>query len=145
MLIVAQPTRGLDVGATEFVHGQILAAADRGCAVLLISSELSEIFALSDRIGSHVPRVGFCRIVDRADATEESIGLMMSGEKAAAVVRGAGLLARLASALGPVWACPRRALRWLSAHFGDQQRSSARLPRSAARQLLLGVEFLPCS
>ena len=50
VLIVAQPTRGLDVGATEFVHGQILAAADKGCAVLLISSELSEIFALSDRI-----------------------------------------------------------------------------------------------
>ena len=55
-LIVAQPTRGLDVGATEFVHAQILAAADRGCAILLISSELSEIFALSDRIARHVPR-----------------------------------------------------------------------------------------
>ncbi len=83
VLIVAQPTRGLDVGATEFVHGQILAAADKGCAVLLISSELSEIFALSDRIAVMF-RGGILAIVDRADATEESIGLMMSGEKAAA-------------------------------------------------------------
>jgi ABC-type uncharacterized transport system ATPase subunit len=82
-LIVAQPTRGLDVGAAEFVHGQILAAADRGCAILLISSELSEIFALSDRIAVMF-RGRILSIVDRADATEESIGLMMSGEKAAA-------------------------------------------------------------
>jgi simple sugar transport system ATP-binding protein len=83
VLIVAQPTRGLDVGATEFVHGQILAAADKGCAVLLISSELSEIFALSDRIAVMF-RGRILAIVDRDDATEESIGLMMSGEKAAA-------------------------------------------------------------
>jgi simple sugar transport system ATP-binding protein len=82
-LIVAQPTRGLDVGATEFVHGQILAAADKGCAILLISSELSEIFALSDRIAVMF-RGRILSIVDRADATEESIGLMMSGERVAA-------------------------------------------------------------
>ena len=46
VLIVAQPTRGVDIGATEFVHGQILAAGDKDCAVLLISSELSEILAV---------------------------------------------------------------------------------------------------
>ena len=82
-LIVAQPTRGLDVGATEFVHAQILAAANRGCAILLISSELSEIFALADRIGVMF-RGRMLRILDRSEATEESVGLMMSGSWAAA-------------------------------------------------------------
>jgi general nucleoside transport system ATP-binding protein len=77
-LIVAQPTRGLDIGATEFVHGQILAAADAGCAVLLVSSELTEIFALSDRIAVMF-RGRLSGIVERSQATEESIGLMMSG------------------------------------------------------------------
>ncbi len=77
-LVVAQPTRGLDVGATEFVHQQISAAAERGCGVLLISSELSEIFALADRIAVMF-RGRLVGIVDRASATEESIGLMMGG------------------------------------------------------------------
>ena len=78
VLVVAQPTRGLDIGAAEFVHGQILAAADRGCAVLLISSELSEIFALSDRIAV-MYRGAVRRVVDRADASERSVGLLMNG------------------------------------------------------------------
>ena len=50
MLIAEQPTRGLDVGATEFIHGQLVAERDKGRAVLLVSAELSEILALSDRI-----------------------------------------------------------------------------------------------
>ncbi len=50
-LILAQPTRGVDIGAIEFIHQQIIAARDRGVAILLISSELEEILALSDRIG----------------------------------------------------------------------------------------------
>ncbi len=77
-LVVAQPTRGLDVGATEFVHRQILSAAERGCGVLLISSELSEIFALSDRIAVMF-QGRLVGTVDRASATEESVGLMMGG------------------------------------------------------------------
>ncbi len=77
-LVVAQPSRGLDIGATEFVHRQILAAADRGCAVLLVSSELSEILALSDRIAV-IHRGRLMRVLDRAEATEEGIGLLMSG------------------------------------------------------------------
>ena len=82
-LIVAQPTRGLDVGAAEFVHAQILAAADRGCAILLISSELSEIFSLSDRIAVMFSgRV--LKILDRAAATEETVGLLMNGADAQA-------------------------------------------------------------
>ena len=82
VLIVAQPTRGLDVGATEFVHGRILAAADNGCAVLLLSSELAEILALSDRIAVMF-RGRILSVVARGEATEKSIGLMMSGERAA--------------------------------------------------------------
>jgi simple sugar transport system ATP-binding protein len=82
-LIVAQPTRGLDIGATEFVHGQILAAADAGCAVLLVSSELTEIFALADRIAVMF-RGRVSGIVKQNEATEQSIGLMMSGAGAEA-------------------------------------------------------------
>ena len=78
VLVVAQPTRGLDIGATEFVQGQILAAAERGCAVLLISSELSEIFALSDRIAV-MYRGAILRVLDRASATEGAVGLLMNG------------------------------------------------------------------
>jgi simple sugar transport system ATP-binding protein len=78
VLIVAQPTRGLDIGASEFVQQEILRAADRGCAVLLISSELSEIFALSDRIGVMFHgRLVAIRGRDRTD--ENEIGLFMSG------------------------------------------------------------------
>ena len=83
VLVVAQPTRGLDIGAAEFVHGQILAAADRGCAILLISSELSEIFALSDRIAV-MYRGAILRVLDRAAATEHTIGLLMNGMDEAA-------------------------------------------------------------
>ena len=50
MLIAEQPTRGVDVGAIEFIHGQLVAERDKGRAVLLVSAELSEILALSDRI-----------------------------------------------------------------------------------------------
>jgi ABC-type uncharacterized transport system ATPase subunit len=78
VLVVSQPTRGLDIGATEFVQGQIIAAAERGCAVLLISSELTEIFALSDRIAV-MYRGAILRVLDRASATERAVGLLMNG------------------------------------------------------------------
>ena len=82
-LVVAQPTRGLDVGAAEFVHRQILSAAERGCGVLLISSELSEIFALSDRIAVMF-QGRLVGTLERAAATEEAVGLMMgAGTRAA--------------------------------------------------------------
>ena len=51
MLIVAQPTRGLDVGSIEFIHRRIVEMRDAGAAVLLVSAELDEIFTLADRIG----------------------------------------------------------------------------------------------
>jgi simple sugar transport system ATP-binding protein len=80
LLIVNQPTRGLDVGSIEFIHGQIVKARDRGTAVLLISAELDEIMALSDRIA--VMYKG--QILDTllaSTATREQLGLLMAGVK----------------------------------------------------------------
>jgi simple sugar transport system ATP-binding protein len=83
LLVICQPTRGLDVGAAEFIYARIMAAADRGRAVLLISSELSEIFALSDRIG--VMYSGqLLKIIDRKDADEVKVGALMNGSLEAA-------------------------------------------------------------
>jgi len=78
ILIAAQPTRGVDVGAIEFIHKRIIRARDEGAAVLLISSELEEILTLSDRI--LVMYEG--RIVaefERGCVTETELGLKMAG------------------------------------------------------------------
>jgi simple sugar transport system ATP-binding protein len=88
-LVVAQPTRGLDVGATEYVHNQLLGMRDKGVAVLLISADLDEVRSLSDRIG--VLYQG--EIVAEKPArefTEQELGLFMSGEKEAEAVAEAG-------------------------------------------------------
>jgi simple sugar transport system ATP-binding protein len=78
MLIAAQPTRGLDIGAIQFVHGQLLAERDRGVAILLVSAELDEILALSDRIV--VLYDGQITGSFSADeATEERLGILMTG------------------------------------------------------------------
>ena len=77
-LLVGQPTRGVDIGAIEFIHSQLLAIRDAGCAILLVSVELDEIMSLSDRI--LVMNAG--RIVgevDRGEADAGHIGLMMAG------------------------------------------------------------------
>jgi simple sugar transport system ATP-binding protein len=80
VIIVAQPTRGLDVGATEYVHGKLQEQRQRGAAVLLISEDLDEILALSDRIA--VIYEGEIRgILPRAEADAERLGLLMSGAK----------------------------------------------------------------
>jgi ABC-type uncharacterized transport system ATPase subunit len=83
LLLVAQPTRGVDIGGIEFIHRRLVAMRDAGCAVLLVSSELEEVTALSDRL--LVMRQG--RIVgevDPARATQEEIGLLMTGGDVAA-------------------------------------------------------------
>jgi general nucleoside transport system ATP-binding protein len=81
VLVAAQPCRGLDVGAIEFVGQRLRAAADRGIAVLLISNELEEILALADRIV--VIHAGRIRgEMARGDADIERIGLMMGGASA---------------------------------------------------------------
>jgi simple sugar transport system ATP-binding protein len=78
LLVAAQPTRGLDVGAIESVHRQLIAQRDAGRAVLLISFELDEIFGLSDRI--LVMYEGQVSLERRPDQTNESeLGLAMTG------------------------------------------------------------------
>ena len=78
LLIAAQPTRGVDVGSIEFIHKNIIAERDANTAVLLVSAELDEVLALSDRIAvmykGHI--VG---IVDGKTASREQLGLMMAG------------------------------------------------------------------
>jgi simple sugar transport system ATP-binding protein len=76
-LVAAQPTRGVDVGSTQFIHGQVIAARDAGSAVLLVSSELDEIVALADRIA--VMYRGKVLAIVGADAPREQLGLLMAG------------------------------------------------------------------
>ena len=78
LVIANQPTRGLDVGSIEFVHRALLDARDQGAAILLISVELDEILALSDRI-LVLYRGQFAGEVDPAETTKEEIGLLMGG------------------------------------------------------------------
>ena len=78
LLIAAEPTRGVDIGAMEFIHNKLLEKRERGDAVLLISSELTEIMSLSDRI--YVIYEGRAAGEFRkADATEEALGILMMG------------------------------------------------------------------
>ncbi|HEX8493699.1 MAG TPA: ABC transporter ATP-binding protein [Pyrinomonadaceae bacterium] len=80
LLLVAQPTRGVDIGAIEFIHRKLVGLRDAGCAVLLVSAELEEVTALADRL--LIIHEG--RIVGEVDpkiATTEEIGLLMTGSK----------------------------------------------------------------
>jgi ABC-type uncharacterized transport system ATPase subunit len=86
LLILSQPTRGLDVGSIQYIHRQIVAKRDEGVAVLLNSSELDEVLALADRVAIVVGgRV--VDVLDRAEADRQRCGLLMAGavEEAAAV------------------------------------------------------------
>jgi simple sugar transport system ATP-binding protein len=78
ILLAAQPTRGIDVGATEFIHGQFLALREKGGAVLLISEDLEEIFQLSDRIAV-MYRGRIIADLPADEATVEKVGLYMAG------------------------------------------------------------------
>ncbi len=78
VLVVSQPTRGVDIAATQAIHGRLLAARDAGCAILLNSLDLDEVKLLSDRIVvMSGGRVMGC--IPRAEATDETIGLLLSG------------------------------------------------------------------
>lgn len=80
VLLAAQPTRGLDVSAIEYVHRRLIEQRDAGLAILLISTELEEILTLSDRIG--VMYEGeIVGVVDAREANINEIGLMMTGSK----------------------------------------------------------------
>lgn len=81
LLLAVHPTRGVDIGAIEFIHKEIVEARDNGCAVLLVSTELDEIMALSDTIGV-IYEGQMIGEMDRNDATIEKIGMFMAGVKA---------------------------------------------------------------
>jgi simple sugar transport system ATP-binding protein len=78
VLIAAQPTRGVDIGATEYIHQRLLKQRDAGTAILLISEDLDEIRTLSDRIAI-IYEGTIIGIVNRDQASVEQIGLMMAG------------------------------------------------------------------
>lgn len=77
-IIAAQPTRGLDIGATEYVREQLLEQRSRGAAIMLISEDLDEILALSDRIAV-IYEGRIMDILPREKATPERLGLLMAG------------------------------------------------------------------
>jgi simple sugar transport system ATP-binding protein len=77
LLLVSQPTRGVDIGAIEFIHRQLVSLRDNGCAILLVSAELEEVTSLSDRLLIiHEGRIA--GEVDPKTATLEEIGLLMT-------------------------------------------------------------------
>ena len=78
LLIASQPTRGLDVGSIEYIHSRIIEKRDEGTGVLVVSSELDEILALSDRIAV-MYRGQIVDIVPAAQASKDYIGLLMAG------------------------------------------------------------------
>lgn len=78
LLIASQPTRGLDVGAAQFVHERLVEKRDAGAAVLLVSAELDEIVALADRIAV-IYEGKIMRIFAAGEANEDEIGLLMTG------------------------------------------------------------------
>ena len=79
-MIAAQPTRGVDIGATEYIHNQLLQQRAEGLATLLISEDLDEVKAMSDRIvvlfGGEI-----MGIVNSDEITIQELGLMMAGER----------------------------------------------------------------
>ena len=92
LLVASQPTRGLDVGSIEFVHRRIVEERDQGVAVLIVSSELDEIYALSDRIA--VMYEGKITGFRDPDVPAEELGMLMAGATdadAAASRHGEGL------------------------------------------------------
>jgi simple sugar transport system ATP-binding protein len=78
LLLVSQPTRGVDIGAIEFIHSKLVRLRDAGCAVLLVSAELEEVTALADRL-LIVHEGKIVGEVDPTQATTEEIGLLMTG------------------------------------------------------------------
>ncbi len=82
LIVAVQPVRGLDIGATAFVHRQLLERRAAGAGVLLVSTELDEILALSDRVAV-MYRGRIVGVLTRSEVTTEKLGLMMAGEAAA--------------------------------------------------------------
>ncbi|MGQ9493124.1 MAG: ABC transporter ATP-binding protein [Anaerolineae bacterium] len=81
LLIAAQPTRGIDVGATEFVHQQLIQKRSEGCAILLVSADLNEVMSLSDRIVVMYNGAIVGVFPDAQKVSEEELGAYMLGLK----------------------------------------------------------------
>jgi simple sugar transport system ATP-binding protein len=79
LVVAMHPTRGVDIGSTEFLHDRLLELRAEGKAVLLVSSKLDEVQGLSDRLAV-IHEGEFTGVVDPATVTEEEIGLLMAGE-----------------------------------------------------------------
>jgi simple sugar transport system ATP-binding protein len=78
VLLACQPTRGVDIGAAEYIHNRLIEQRSLGTATILISEDLDEVLGLSDRIA--VMYEGqIIAIVDRQDAERSQIGLLMAG------------------------------------------------------------------
>lgn len=80
LLLVAQPTRGVDIGAIEFIHRKLIEMRDSGTAILLVSAELEEVKGLADRL-LIIKQGKIVGEVDPKSASVEEIGLMMTGGK----------------------------------------------------------------
>ena len=89
LLVLDQPTRGLDVGSVEFIHRQAIKKRDAGTAVLLVSAELDEVLELSDRIGV-IYRGRLVAVLDGRTADREQVGLLMAtgGREAPSTLSG---------------------------------------------------------
>ena len=79
ILIISQPTRGVDIGAIEFIHRQIVEKRNEGCAILLVSAELDEIFRLSDRIIT-IYEGNITGEFNQGEISKQEIGLYMTGK-----------------------------------------------------------------
>ncbi len=99
MLVASQPTRGLDVGSIEFVHRRIVQQRDHGVAVLIVSSELDEIYALADRIA--VMYEGRITGFRPPSVQVEELGLLMAGSEVPGAAEGEASEAGAAEAGAP--------------------------------------------
>ena len=79
MLIVHNPTRGLDIGATEYIHKRLIKQKENGVGVLLLSLDLDEILTISDRIGV-IYEGKIITIVEKQDTNIDKIGLLIGGK-----------------------------------------------------------------
>jgi ABC-type uncharacterized transport system ATPase subunit len=77
LIVAAQPTRGVDVGSTEFIHRKLVDARDKGMAVLVVSAELEEVLGLADRVAV-MYRGKIAGVLDAAEATPEVLGYLMA-------------------------------------------------------------------
>ena len=78
VLLAAQPTRGVDIGAAEYIHERLIAQRERGTAVLVVSEDLDEVLALADRVAVMFEG-SIVAVIDRSECTVEDLGLLMAG------------------------------------------------------------------